>query len=220
MKTLELFNLEKTIAKDLLLKKEYPWQILSEIKEFIKETGNKLSEDKFIKLKEDIWIAKTAKVADTASLNGPLIIDERAEVRHCAFIRGSVIIGKNAVVGNSTEVKNSIVFDNVQIPHYNYIGDSILGYKAHFGAGALTSNVKSDKTLVSVVIEGTKQSTNLKKFGAMVGDEVEIGCHAVLCPGTIIGKNSTIYPLCMVRGTVEKESIYKDKSNIIKKEKK
>ena len=220
MKTLELFNLEKTIAKDLLFKKVYPWQILSEIKEFIKETGNKLSEDKFIKLKEDIWIAKTAKVADTASLNGPLIIDEGAEVRHCAFIRGSVIIGKNAVVGNSTEVKNSIVFDNVQIPHYNYIGDSVLGYKAHFGAGALTSNVKSDKTLVSVVIEGTKQSTNLKKFGAMVGDEVEIGCHAVLCPGTIIGKNSTIYPLCMVRGTVEKESIYKDKSNIIKKEKK
>ena len=220
MKTLELFNLEKTIAKDLLLKKEYPWQILPDIKEFIKELGNKLPEEKFIKVNEDIWIAKTAKVAETASLNGPLIIDEEAEVRHCAFIRGSVIIGKNTVVGNSTEVKNSIIFDNVQIPHYNYIGDSVLGYKAHFGAGALTSNVKSDKTLVSVVIDGTKQSTNLKKFGAMVGDEVEIGCHAVLCPGTIIGKNSIIYPLSMVRGTVKEESIYKDKDNIIKKEKK
>ena len=219
MKSMELFNLEKTIAKDLLLKKEYPWQILGDIKDFIKEKGATLCKDKFFKLKEDIWIAKTAKVADTASLNGPLIIDEEAEIRHSAFIRGSVIIGKGAVVGNSTEVKNSIIFDNVQIPHYNYIGDSVLGYKAHFGAGALTSNVKSDKTLVSVVINGTKQSTNLKKFGAMVGDEVEIGCHAVLCPGTIIGKNSTIYPLSMVRGTVSEDSIFKSQDNIIKKEK-
>lgn len=219
MKSMELFNLEKTIAKDLLLKKEYPWQILGDIKDFIKEKGATLCEDKFLKIKEDIWIAKTAKIADTASLNGPLIIDEDAEIRHSAFIRGSVIIGKGAVVGNSTEVKNSIIFDNVQIPHYNYIGDSVLGYKAHFGAGALTSNVKSDKTLVSVVIDGTKQSTNLKKFGAMVGDEVEIGCHAVLCPGTIIGKNSTIYPLSMVRGTVSEDSIFKNQDNIIKKEK-
>ena len=218
MKTSELFNLEKTIAKDLLIRTEYPWQILSEIKEFIKEIGDTLPEDKFIKVKDDIWIAKTAKVAETACLNGPLIIDEDAEIRHSAFIRGSVIVGKGAVVGNSSEVKNSIIFDNVQIPHYNYIGDSVLGYKAHFGAGALTSNVKSDKSLVSVVLDGTKQSTNLKKFGAMVGDEVEIGCHAVLCPGTIIGKNSTIYPLSMVRGTVEKESIFKNQDNIVIKE--
>ncbi len=218
MKTLELFNLEKTIAKELLIKKEYPWEVLSDIKEFIINLGNTLSLDKFNKIGDDIWIAKTATVADSANLTGPLIIDEDAEIRHCAFIRGSVIIGKNAVVGNSTEVKNSIIFDNVQIPHYNYIGDSVLGYKAHFGAGALTSNVKSDKTLVSVVIDGKRNTTNLKKFGAMVGDEVEIGCHAVLCPGTIIGKNSTVYPLSMVRGSVAKESIFKNQDNIIKKE--
>ena len=218
MKTLELFDLSKTIASDLLLKKEYPWEILGDIKAYILELGNKLSNDKFDKIKEDIWVAKSAKIAPSASLNGPLIIDEEAEIRHCAFIRGSAIIGKGAVVGNSTEVKNSIIFDKVQIPHYNYVGDSILGYKSHLGAGALTSNVKSDKTLVSVTIGKERINTGLKKFGAMVGDCVEVGCHSVLCPGTIIGKNSNIYPLSMVRGTISADSIFKGKDNIVKKE--
>lgn len=219
MKTVELFNLEKTIAKDLLSKKEYPWEILPEIKEFILELGNKLPLDKFDKIKDDVWVSKSASVAPSASISGPCIIDDDAEIRHCAFIRGSAIIGKGAVIGNSTEIKNSIIFDKVQIPHYNYVGDSVLGYKSHLGAGALTSNVKSDKTLVTIKADGKKIETNLKKFGAMVGDETEVGCHAVLCPGTVLGKNVTVYPLSMVRGFVKENSIFKSKDTIVIKEK-
>lgn len=217
MKITDLFNLEKTITYKLFEKYIYPWEVLKDIKEFILSLGQTLPEDKFIKKGEDVWIAKSASVAPTACINGPCIIDEDAEIRHCAYIRGSVIIGKGAVVGNSTEVKNSIIFDKVQIPHYNYVGDSVLGYKSHLGAGALTSNVKSDKTTVSVMIDDKKEDTGLKKFGAMVGDNTEVGCHAVLCPGTVLGKNCTIYPLSMVRGTVQHNSIFKNKDNIVRK---
>lgn len=216
MKTENLFDLKNTIAKELFKEIEYPWEILGKIKEFILKFGKTL-DDSFERKGEDIWISKTAKVADSAGLNGPLIIDEGAEIRQGAFIRGGVIIGKGAVVGNSTELKNTIIFDKVQVPHYNYIGDSVLGYKAHFGAGALTSNVKSDKTLVTVKGEGINIMTGLKKFGAIVGDNVEIGCHAVLCPGTVIGKNTNIYPLSMVRGVIKENSIYKNSSNIVEK---
>ena len=217
METKKLFDLDKTIAKDLLIKTDYAWEILSEISEFIKKTGETLPKDKFEKTGEDIWIAKSASVAPTASLKGPLIIDEDAEVRHCAFIRGSVIVGKGAVVGNSTELKNAILFDKVQVPHYNYIGDSILGYKSHFGAGALTSNVKNDKKPVVVNKCGEKFETGLKKFGAIVGDFVEVGCHTVLCPGTVVAKNTSIYPLSMIRGYVKEDSIYKNNGSIVKK---
>ena len=172
--------------------------------------------EKYEKKGENIWIAKSAKVAPTASLNGPLIIDEEAEVRHCAFIRGNAIVGKGAVVGNSTELKNVVLFNKVQVPHYNYVGDSILGFKAHMGAGSITSNVKSDKTLV--VVKGKEEiATGLKKFGAMLGDEVEVGCNSVLNPGTVIGKSSNIYPLSMVRGVVPANSIYKKKNEIVEK---
>ena len=197
-----LYNLEETIAKDLLEKYEYPWEVLSKISDYIIELGNKLDKDKYEKKDENIWIAKNAKVAPTAYINGPVIIDENAEIRHCAFIRGKAIIGKNAVVGNSTELKNVILFNNVQVPHYNYVGDSILGYKSHLGAGAITSNVKSDKKLV-VIKNGKKAiETGIKKVGAMVGDEVEVGCGSILNPGSIIGKNSNIYPLSSVRGVI------------------
>lgn len=219
MKTVELFNLEKTIAKDLLESSQYPWEVLPKIKEFILELGSKLPLDKFDKIKDDVWVSKSASVAPSASISGPCIIDEDAEIRHCAFIRGSAIIGKGAVVGNSTEVKNSIIFDSVQIPHYNYVGDSVLGYKSHLGAGALTSNVKSDKTLVTIKVDKEKIETNLKKFGAMVGDHTEVGCHAVLCPGTVLGKNVTVYPLSMVRGYIKENSIFKSKDTIVIKEK-
>ena len=199
-----LYNLEETIAKDLLEKYEYPWEVLSKISDYIIELGNKLDKDKYEKKDENIWIAKNAKVAPTAYINGPVIIDENAEIRHCAFIRGKAIIGKNAVVGNSTELKNVILFNNVQVPHYNYVGDSILGYKSHLGAGAITSNVKSDKKLV-VIKNGKKAiETGIKKVGAMVGDEVEVGCGSILNPGSIIGKNSNIYPLSSVRGVIPK----------------
>lgn len=215
-----LYNLENTIAKELMQTKEYPWEVLPDIKEFVLKLGNELSLEKFDKIKDDVWIAKNIKVAKTAEINGPCIIDENTEIRQCAFIRGGVIVGKNCVVGNSTELKNCILFDNVQVPHFNYVGDSILGYKSHMGAGAVTSNVKSDKTLVKVKSQDNEVlfETGLKKFGAMLGDNVEVGCNSVLCPGTVIGRNTNVYPLSMVRGFVEENKIYKEKGNIVNKE--
>ena len=217
-KVCNLYNLDETIAKDLLKEVIYPWEVLPKISEYILELGKQLDESKYNKIGEDIWIAKSAKVAPTAYITGPLIIGENAEIRHCAFIRGKVIVGENAVVGNSTELKNVILFNNVQVPHYNYVGDSILGYKAHMGAGSITSNVKSDKKLVVVKNGDNKIETGLKKFGAMIGDEVEVGCGSVLNPGTVIGKNSNIYPLSSVRGVIKEKSIYKNKNEIVEKQ--
>lgn len=217
MKTLELFDLSKTIAKPLLEKSEYPWQILKDIKDFVISLGEKLDKSLFDEVSPQVWIAKSAKVYPSAHIAAPCIIDEDAEIRHCAFIRGGVIVGKNCVVGNSTEMKNAIIFDNVQIPHFNYVGDSVLGFKSHLGAGAVTSNVKSDKTPVTVLKDGEKIETGLKKFGAMVGDFTEVGCNSVLCPGTVIGKNCTVYPLSRVRGFLEENSIFKSQENIVPK---
>jgi NDP-sugar pyrophosphorylase family protein len=205
----QLYDLNRTIAAKLFAEVTYPWEALPSIGKFIIELGDSLDADLFEKRGENIWIAKSAKVAPTACLNGPLIIDEDAEVRHCAFIRGNAIVGKGSVVGNSTELKNVVIFDCVQVPHYNYVGDSILGYKSHMGAGSITSNVKSDKTLVVVKSENQELPTGLKKFGAMLGDNVEVGCNSVLNPGTVIGRNTNVYPLSMVRGVVPAGSIYK-----------
>ena len=212
-----LFNLEETIAKDIFKGCKFPWEILPKIKEYIIELGNLLDKEKFEEVKPNVWIAKSAEIAETACINAPCIIDEEATVRHCAFIRGNAIVGKGAVVGNSTELKNVILFNKVQVPHYNYVGDSILGYKAHMGAGAISSNLKSDKMLVMVTFDGKKIDTNLRKFGAMIGDNVDVGCNSVLNPGTIIGRNTSIYPLSCVRGYVEKNSIYKNKNEIVEK---
>lgn len=213
----ELYDLTQTIAGDYLSRFTYPWEALDGIKDYIRELGKTLDPARFEKRGEDIWVAKSATVAPSASLNGPLIIDEDAEIRHCAFIRGSAIIGKGSVVGNSTEIKNDIIFNSVQVPHYNYVGDSILGYKSHMGAGSITSNVKSDKSLV-VVKNGTDQiATGRKKFGAMLGDFVEVGCNSVLNPGTVIGRHTNIYPLSSVRGVIPADSIYKKQGEIIKK---
>ena len=212
-----MYDLEHTIASDLLKRFEYPWEALGFIKGYILELGPTLDPQKFDRIGEDIWVAKSAKVAPTAALNGPLIIDEGAEIRHCAFIRGSAIIGKNAVVGNSTEIKNDIIFDNVQVPHYNYVGDSVLGYKSHMGAGSITSNVKSDKTLVVVKCGDEKIETGLKKFGAMLGDNVEVGCGSILNPGTVVGPGTNIYPLSSVRGVIPAGSIYKNRNEVVKK---
>ncbi len=220
MKELEIENLldtDKTIAKKIFDDKEFPWNVLPDIKNFILELGKTLPEDEFNHPSDDVWIAKSAKVFPTAYIGGPCIIDDEAEIRHCAFIRGSAIVGKNAVVGNSTELKNVILFDNVQVPHYNYVGDSILGYKAHMGAGSITSNVKSDKKLVKVSDGNERKDTGMKKMGAILGDNVEIGCNTVLCPGTIVGRNSIVYPSNMVRGTVAEDSIYKDSEHVVKK---
>lgn len=212
-----LYNLEETIATEIFKDAIYPWEILPKIENFILELGKTLDEEKYEKIGEDVWIAKSATVAQTAYIKGPAIIGENAEIRHCAFIRGKAIIGEGAVVGNSTEVKNSILFNKALAPHYNYVGDTILGYKAHMGAGSITSNVKSDKKLV-VVKNGTEKiETGLKKFGAMIGDEVEVGCGTVLNPGTVIGKNSNIYPLSSVRKVVPANSIYKNQNEIVEK---
>lgn len=209
LKIVNLYDLEHTIAKPLLENLEYPWEALPKIKDYVIELGNTLDPEKFEKKGEDIWVAKSVKIAPTASLNGPLIIDEDTEVRPGAFIRGSVIVGKNCVVGNSTELKNCILFDNVQVPHYNYVGDSIYGFKSHTGAGVIASNLKSDKTLVTVNVNGEKVETGVKKFGAMIGDFVEVGCNSVMNPGTVIGRHSNCYPLSFVRGYVKENSIYK-----------
>lgn len=216
----DLYDLSETIAAGLFDKVTYPWEVLPKIHDFILELGRTLPEDKFEKRGEDIWVARSAKVAPTACLNGPLIIDEEAEVRHCAFIRGNAIVGKGAVVGNSTELKNVVLFNRVQVPHYNYVGDSVLGFKSHMGAGSITSNVKSDKTLVVVKGEGVKFETGLKKMGAMLGDRVEVGCNSVLNPGTVIGRDSNVYPTSCVRGVIPANHIFKDAQHIILKKNK
>lgn len=213
----QLYTLEETIAAPLLSGLTYPWEALPKISGFIRELGPTLDPERYEQQGDDIWVARNAVVAPTASLTGPLIIDEGAQIRHCAFIRGNAIVGKGAVVGNSTELKNVILFNKVQVPHYNYVGDSILGYKSHMGASSLTSNVKSDKTLVKVHGEDGDIETGLKKFGAAVGDYVEVGCGSVLNPGTVVGKHSNIYPLSSVRGCVDKNSIYKREGEIVEK---
>ena len=213
-KTNELFDLSKTRAADLLRECEYPWQALDKIGETILKIGAALSSEEFSHPKEDVWIAKDAVVYPTAWINGPCIIDSGAEVRHGAFIRGNALVGDNCVVGNSTELKNVILFDNVQVPHYNYVGDSILGYKSHMGAGSITSNVKSDKLPVVIHNEGEEIETGRKKVGAMLGDYVEVGCNSVLNPGTVIGRDASVYPTSCVRGVVPERCIYKAKGNI------
>ena len=213
----ELFDLSKTIAAPLFDGHTYPWECLSEISDFILALGATLPEDKFDNPSEGVWIAKDAKVFPSAYIGAPCIIDSGAEIRHCAFIRGSAIVGKNAVVGNSTELKNVVLFDGVQVPHYNYVGDSILGYKAHMGAGSITSNVKSDKTLVVIKNAGEEIPTQRKKVGAMLGDFVEVGCNSVLNPGTVIGRNSNVYPTSCVRGVIPADSIFKATDCIVTK---
>lgn len=212
-----LYTLDETIAKEIFDGVIYPWEVLSKIGDFIRTLGSSLSEDLYEKRGDDVWIARSAVVYPSAYINGPAIIDEEAEVRHCAFIRGNAIVGKGAVVGNSTELKNVILFNKVQVPHYNYVGDSILGFKAHMGAGSITSNVKSDKTLVVVRAGDETYETGLKKFGAMLGDNVEVGCNSVLNPGTVIGKQANIYPTSMVRGFIPACSIYKKQGEIAEK---
>ena len=212
-----LYNLDETIAKDIFDGVTYPWEVLPKIEEFIIKLGKTLDKDEYDEKGENIWIAKSAKVAPTAYIAGPAIIGKNAEIRHCAFIRGKAIVGEGAVVGNSTELKNVILFNKVQVPHYNYVGDSILGYKSHMGAGSITSNVKSDKKLVIVKNDKEQIETGLKKFGAMLGDEVEVGCSSVLNPGTVIGKHTNIYPLSSVRGVVPEHSIYKNQKEIVEK---
>lgn len=219
IKIKNMYSLDHTAAKPLLEKYEYPWEVLGDISEYILELGKGLSLEEYEHPAEDVWIHKTAKVFDTAYIGGPCIIGANTEVRQCAFVRGSALVGEGCVVGNSTELKNVIIFDNVQVPHYNYVGDSVLGYKSHMGAGSITSNVKSDKTPVHVKSQdGTVEiDTGRKKFGAMLGDCVEVGCNSVLNPGTVIGKNSNIYPLSPVRGIVPEDSIYKTGGVVVKK---
>ncbi len=216
IKIKDLYDLNHTLASSYLNSFSYPFEALKGIKDFIIDLGKKLPKDEYDEVKENVWIHKTATVFESAYLGAPLIVGANSEIRHCAFIRGSALVGENCVVGNSTELKNVILFDNVQVPHYNYVGDSILGYKSHMGAGSITSNVKSDKTLV--VIKGEENiPTNLKKVGAFLGDFVEVGCNSVLNPGTVIGKNTNIYPLSSVRGIIPANSIYKNGKIVLKK---
>ena len=214
----ELLDLEHSIAAPLFAGKTYPWEVLDEIKAFILRLGPTLDPEIYAHPEEGVWIAKDAKVFPSAFIGAPCIIDREAEVRHCAFIRGSAIVGKGAVVGNSVELKNVVLFDKVQVPHYNYVGDSVLGYRAHMGAGSITSNVKSDKSLVVVREPGEAHETGRKKFGAILGDQVEVGCNSVLNPGTVICRRSNIYPTSSVRGVVPADSIYKDREHIVPKE--
>ena len=213
----KLLDLKETIASELFEGRTYPWEVLPEIKDFILKLGKTLDPEEYEYKEGDIWIAKSAKIAPTACINGPAIIGKDTEVRHCAFIRGNAIVGEGCVVGNSTELKNVVLFNCVQVPHYNYVGDSVLGYKSHMGAGSICSNVKSDKQLVVVKDGEEKIETGLKKFGAMLGDHVEVGCGSVLNPGTVIGRNSNIYPLSSVRGCVPSDSIYKNKNEVVYK---
>lgn len=213
----EMYDVKETIAGGLFEGVTYPWEVLPKIHDFILALGETLDPERYEKRGEDIWVAKSAKVAPTACLNGPLIIDEEAEIRHCAFIRGNAIVGKGAVVGNSTELKNVVLFNKVQVPHYNYVGDSVLGFKSHMGAGSITSNVKSDKTLVVVKGVGILIETGLKKMGAMLGDHVEVGCNSVLNPGTVIGRESNVYPTSCVRGVIPARHIFKNDGKIVSK---
>ena len=217
LETRNILNLDETISKNIFDNATYPWEVLTKINDFIIKLGNELDLNKFEKKSENIWIAKSAKIAPTSCIIGPCIIDEDAEIRHSAFIRGNAIVGKNVVVGNSTELKNVIIFNNAQVPHYNYVGDSILGYKSHMGAGSIISNLKSDKSLVTVKCNNEKIETNLKKFGAILGDNVEVGCGSVLNPGTVIGRKTNIYPLSSVRGYVNPNMIYKNQNEIVGK---
>ena len=212
-----MFDLEQTIAADLFRQYEYPWEVLPHIKDFIVTLGSQLPLDEYDLVGENVWIAKSATVAPTAFINGPAIIGKNAEIRHCAFIRGNAIVGEGSVVGNSTELKNVVLFNSVQVPHYNYVGDSILGYKSHMGAGSITSNVKSDKTLICIHTGEESIETGMKKIGAILGDYVEVGCNSVLNPGTIIGRNSNVYPLSSVRGCVNANSIYKKQGEVCEK---
>ena len=218
MKNKNLFNMEETIAKDIFEDCDYPWEVLPKIEAFILELGKTLSEDEYDCIDGNIWIAKSATIAPTASITGPCIIGKNTEVRQCAFIRGKALVGEGCVVGNSTELKNVVLFNNVQVPHYNYVGDAVLGYKSHMGAGSITSNVKSDKTLVVVKSAEENIETGLKKFGAMLGDCVEVGCNSVLNPGTVIGRHTNVYPLSRVRGFIPENSIFKDQEHIVLKE--
>ena len=217
-KIVNLFDLNETIAKDFLKDYTYPWEALASIREFIVKLGEQLPESDYKKIGDNVWIHKTAKVYESAYINGPAIICANAEVRHCAFIRGNAIVGEGATVGNSTELKNVILFNKVEAPHYNYVGDSILGYKAHMGAGSITSNIKSDRKNIVIKSGDQKIETGLRKIGAMLGDNVEVGCGSVLNPGSIVGKNTNIYPLSSVRGIVKSNSIYKNKNEIVEKE--
>ena len=210
----QLFDLEKTIAAGLFAGRRYPWEVLGDIKAFILELGPTLDPAKFDHPAEDIWIAKDAKVAPTACLNGPLIVDEGAEIRHCAFVRGSAVVGKGAVVGNSVELKNCVLFDGVQVPHFNYVGDSVLGFKAHMGAGSVTSNVRSDKRDI-VIHADSGIATGRRKIGAMLGDRAEIGCNSVLNPGSVVGRDCIVYPTSCVRGVIPENHIYKDAGHIV-----
>lgn len=217
LKIANMYTLSETIAEELLSSVTYPWEVLPKIGEFIKKLGPTLSEEEYEYRGDDVWVAKDAVVFPSAYIHGPAIIGKGAEVRHCAFIRGNAIVGEGAVVGNSTELKNAVLFNRVQVPHYNYVGDSVLGFKSHMGAGSICSNVKSDKKLVVVKDGDEKIETGIKKFGAMLGDHVEVGCGSVLNPGTVIGRNTNIYPLSPVRGCVPADSIYKNAAEIIRK---
>ncbi|MDA3845778.1 MAG: UDP-N-acetylglucosamine pyrophosphorylase [Vallitaleaceae bacterium] len=217
LKIAELLNLKETLAAGIFDNVTYAWEVIPKISDYVNELGPSLSGDEYEFVGEDVWISKTANVDASASITGPAIIGHYAEIRHCAYIRGNVLIGEYAVVGNLTEIKNSILFNNVQAPHYNYIGDSVLGYKSHMGAGAITSNVKSDKSMISVMVNSERIDTNLKKFGAILGDGVDIGSNSVLNPGTVVGRNSNIYPLSMVRGFIPRNSIYKKHGEVVEK---
>lgn len=218
LKICNMYDTKETLAKELMEQYEYPWEVLPHIGEFIKTIGKTLPVDEYEQCGEDIWIHKSAKVFDSAYIGGPCIIGKDTEVRQCAFIRGNALVGNNCVVGNSTELKNVILFNVVQVPHYNYVGDAILGFHSHMGAGSITSNVKSDKTLVVVKSKEGQIETGLKKFGAMVGDYVEVGCNSVLNPGTVIGRHTNIYPLSCVRGHIPANSIFKKQGDIVQKE--
>ena len=216
IKTLELYDLSHTMAGEYLAQFEYPWQALAGIKNLVVTLGSRLGEE-YTEVSPQVWVHSTAKVAPTAFIGGPCIVGPDTEVRHCAFIRGSALIGGNCVVGNSVELKNVIIFDNVQVPHYNYVGDSILGYRSHMGAGSVTSNVKSDKTLVVIKSADEQIPTGIKKVGAMLGDYVEVGCNSVLNPGTVIGRHSNVYPTSCVRGVVPENSIWKNDGTLVPK---